>query len=74
LNRNDHPSDGLSNRRDDESTSLAVSTADPPAAADQWSFDYSTFDRFVDAVEQEPLFQDLIVTRPVRSAVYWEEA
>ena len=50
------------------------STADRPAAADQWSFDYSTFDRFVDVVEQEPLFQDLIVTRPLRSAVYWEEA
>ena len=40
---------------------------------DRWSFDYATFERFVDIVEQEPDFQDLIVTRPLRSAVYWEE-
>jgi hypothetical protein len=43
-------------------------------SVDHWSFDYSTFDRFVDAVEQEPVFQDLVVTRPLRSAVFWEEA
>ena len=43
-------------------------------AWDRWSFDYSSFDRFVDVVEQEPMFQDLTVTRPLRSAVYWEEA
>ena len=40
---------------------------------DRWSFDYATFERFVDIVEQEPDFQDLIVTRPLHSAVYWEE-
>ena len=45
-----------------------------PPAWDRWSFDYASFERFVDAVEQEPVFQDLIVTRPLRSAVYWEEA
>lgn len=43
-------------------------------AWDRWSFDYGSFERFVDIVEQEPVFQDLIVTRPLRSAVYWEEA
>ena len=43
-------------------------------AWDHWSFDHSSFDRFVDIVEQEPAFQDLMVTQPLRSAVYWEEA
>jgi hypothetical protein len=28
---------------------------------------------FVDMVEQHPLFADLLVTRPLGSAVYWEE-
>lgn len=40
----------------------------------EWSFDHSTFERFVDAVEQHPLVADLFVTRPLSSAVYWEEA
>lgn len=43
-------------------------------AWDRWSFDHSSFDRFVDIVEQEPIFQDLLVTRPIRSDVYWERA
>jgi hypothetical protein len=46
----------------------------PVPAWDRWSFDYASFERFVDIVEQEPVFQDLIVTQPLRSAVYWEEA
>jgi hypothetical protein len=33
-------------------------------AWDLWSFDYSSFERFVDVVEQEPAFQDLMVKRP----------
>ena len=41
---------------------------------DRWSFDYVSIDRFIDIVEQEPVFQDLVVTPPLRSAVYWEEA
>ena len=44
------------------------------SAWDHWSFDHASFERFVDVVEQEPIFQNLIVTRPLRSAVYWEEA
>ena len=39
-----------------------------------WSFDYGTFERFVDAVEQTPVFAELMVRRPTRSAVYWEDA
>ena len=39
-----------------------------------WSFDSPTFERFVDVVEQCPLFADLMVTRPLGSAVYWENA
>jgi hypothetical protein len=39
-----------------------------------WSFDYGTFERFVDVVEQTPPFADLMARRPVRSAVYWEDA
>ena len=45
-----------------------------PASWDRWSFDYSSFDRFVDVVEQEPVFQDLMATRALRSRVYWEPA
>ena len=41
---------------------------------DHWSFDHSSCDRFVDIVEQEQDFQDLMVARPIRSAVYWAEA
>lgn len=40
----------------------------------EWSFDYASFDRFVDAVEQDPTVSNLLVTRPRSSAVYWEEA
>lgn len=40
----------------------------------EWSFDHSSFERFVDAVEQYPLFADLLTTRPLSTAVYWEEA
>ena len=40
---------------------------------ERWSFDHASFERFVDVVELEPSFQDLLVTRPVRSAVYWQE-
>lgn len=39
-----------------------------------WSFDYASFHRFVDVVEQHPAVSDLLVTRPLDSAVYWEEA
>ena len=46
----------------------------PAASWDRWSFDYSSFDRFVDIVEQEPVFQDLMATRALRSRVYWEPA
>jgi hypothetical protein len=40
----------------------------------EWSLDYGTFERFVDVVEQTPIFADLLVTEPRRSAIYWEEA
>ena len=39
-----------------------------------WSFDYATFERFVDAVEQDPVVATLFVTKPAESRVYWEEA
>ena len=39
-----------------------------------WSFDYPDLERFVDAVEQDPGFAELIVRRPLRSRVYWEES
>jgi hypothetical protein len=44
-----------------------------PRAWAVWSFDFPTFERFVDAVEQEPEFQDLVVQRPLRSEVSYEE-
>ena len=40
---------------------------------ERWSFDHATFERFVDVVELQPSFQDLLVTRPLSSAVYWQE-
>jgi hypothetical protein len=40
----------------------------------EWTFDHATFERFVDVVEQNPLVADLLVTRPLSSFVYWEEA
>ncbi len=51
----------------------------PPGAAsgpewDFWSFDYSSFERFVDRVEQHPAFVDLMPRRPEWSDVYWKEA
>ena len=49
-----------------------ASTAHSGAA--YWSFDYATFERFVDAVEQDPLVATLFVTAPAVSRVYWEEA
>jgi hypothetical protein len=39
-----------------------------------WSFDAPNFDRFVDLVEANGPFQDLTVTKPLRSAVYLLEA
>lgn len=44
-----------------------------PSRWQAWTFDCPTFEQFVDLVEQHPLFADLLVTRPLRSAVYWEE-
>jgi hypothetical protein len=39
-----------------------------------WSFESASFDRFVDLVEENSSFQDLVVSRPESSAVYWLEA
>jgi hypothetical protein len=39
-----------------------------------WSFDYGSFERFVDVVEQTPAFADLMARRPVSSSVYWLDA
>ena len=44
------------------------------ASFEFWTFDYGTFERFVDVVEQTPAFAELMVRRPTRSAVYWEDA
>ena len=45
-----------------------------PMEWSEWTFDHATFERFVDVVEQNPLLADLLVTRPLSSSVYWEEA
>lgn len=49
-------------------------TEGPREAWECWSFDASSFERFVDRVELHPQFADLMTHRPVASAVYWEEA
>jgi hypothetical protein len=41
---------------------------------DEWSFEHPTFERFVDAVERHPSFQELVVRSPEWTAVYWQEA
>ena len=41
---------------------------------DAWSFDYGSFERFVDAVEQHPSFARLMAERPIATDVYWEDA
>lgn len=37
-----------------------------------WSFDFRSFDRFVDIVEQTPAIADRFLEAPVRTAVYWQ--
>ena len=39
-----------------------------------WSFEAASFDRFVDLVEENGSFQDLVVRSPQSSTVYWLEA
>jgi hypothetical protein len=41
--------------------------------SDVWSFEAPNFDRFVDIVEGSAAFQELAVTRPLASSVYWLE-
>ena len=45
-----------------------------PAEWRVWSFDSASFERFVDLVEQHAVFSDLLVTKPIASEVYWEDA
>jgi hypothetical protein len=45
-----------------------------PAEWRVWSFDSASFERFVDLVEQHPVFSDLLATAPLSSEVYWEDA
>jgi hypothetical protein len=40
---------------------------------DTWSFQAPNFDRFVDTVEGSAAFQELSVTTPLVSSVYWLE-
>jgi hypothetical protein len=39
-----------------------------------WSFETASFDRFVHLVEENSSFQDLVVSGPGSTAVYWLEA
>ena len=39
-----------------------------------WSFDFGSFERFVDEVEQNPAIAERLVQSAVRAEVYWEEA
>lgn len=44
-----------------------------PVDWDAWSFDFPTFERFVDLVEQHPAFAAVLTERPIATDVYWEE-
>ena len=46
----------------------------PTSEWEAWSFDSSTFEGFVDLVEQHPAFARLMNERPVATSVYWEDA
>ena len=46
----------------------------PGPNVELWSFDYPSFDRFVDIVEQTPAIADRLVEAPLRSSVYWQPA
>jgi hypothetical protein len=51
----------------------------PPNVAERpdwefWTFDYSTFERFIDIVESHSPFTHLMLRWPGSSAVYWEDA
>jgi len=39
-----------------------------------WSFDCPSFEQFVDRVEQDPLFSELVLSPVLQSDVYWREA
>ena len=39
-----------------------------------WSFDFGSFDRFVDLVEQNPAIADRLTQKASRSRVSWEDA
>lgn len=45
-----------------------------PPSFEAWTFDSSSFERFVDLVERDPFIEDLFGTRTLASAVYWEDA
>jgi hypothetical protein len=51
-------------------------TEPDPQEPDQefWSFDFGTFARFVDIVEQAPAVADRFLRSPVRTSVYWQDA
>jgi hypothetical protein len=40
---------------------------------DEWSFDAPDFDRFVDTVESRADFQELTMSKPLKSSLYWLE-
>lgn len=46
----------------------------PTSDWEAWTFDSSTFERFVDLVEQYPPFGRLMNEHPVATSVYWEDA
>ena len=54
-----------------------LSFSEPPATVRDfavWSFDHGSFERFVDHVEGDAGFADLIARRPTLSDVYWLDA
>jgi hypothetical protein len=46
----------------------------PEPHVELWSFDYGSFERFVDVVEQTPAIADRLLQAPLRSSVYWQPA
>ena len=49
---------------------------DPPVPEEWelWSFDCPSLEHFVDRVEQEPAFADLMTREPLRTRVYWKRS
>ncbi|HKS07110.1 MAG TPA: hypothetical protein VJR92_12440 [Gemmatimonadaceae bacterium] len=46
----------------------------PPQHREYWTLDFGNFQRFVDAVERDPVLADLFLEKPAAQSISWIEA